>query len=411
MSTRIGASRALALACLFILVAPFALTGCGRSEASDPRLRERVVSFEGDALVRFLERTARLDGTPAAEHSDRLLARAGGCDELFARFAPMAPADAHTIEPDSTALDCLDGSEAPTDLQRFARGQRAGADGYLSWPLGEDGALALRIDVDAHGGLTLDGQLEAPSEPGALRLFLPAEEEPAAAVIGSDAALVHLRIRPRGGLGLASLLPSGGQADRLFALKGRLLEGALLAGTWELAFLAPAAAGDKPLAIGALHHRHADALREALDEALTQLEGTWPIRRTPRVFHAKDASPLEGGCFLDLPILPGFAPCWVVTPEAFLIGYRGEAIDLALARPAVSSAPTQRPADARTDEVRDRAGSRIDVHLDRVRALDRRAPGEPGAVHPGDLFSKLEIRLGADEAGRTTLHARLRAGP
>ncbi len=405
MSTRIGSSRVLALAFLLLFTLAFGLTGCSRSDARDPRLRERLVSFDGDALTRFLERTARLTGTPAADHSQRLLAQARGCRELFAHFEPAASA-----EPDWTSLDCLDATEELEGLAAFARDRRVGADGYLSWPLGEDGHVALRIVVDPHGGLTLDGQLEAPSAPGALRLFLPAEEQPAAPVIGPDNALVQLRIRPRGGLGLSRLLPSGGQADRLFALKGRLLEGALLSGTWELAFLPPATGGDKPLAIGALHHRHPEALREALDEALSQLEATWPIRRTPRVFQAGEGQPLEGGCFLDLPILPEFAPCWVVTPEAFVIGYRGEALDLALGAPAVSSAPPARPSDERTHDLEERAGSRIDVHFDRLRALDIRSPGEASAVHPGDLFSKLEIRLGADAEGRTTLHARLRVG-
>lgn len=411
MSTRIGSSRVLALACLLLFVTPYGLAGCSRSDPSDPRLRERVISIDGDALVRFLERIARLEDTPAAAYSQRLLERARSCDELFGHFVPAGSGGGISAELDGNALDCGGASGAPGELEAFARSRRADADGVLSWPLGEDGHLALRIDVDPLGGLTLDGQLTAPSEPGALRLFLPAEEQPAAPAIAPDKALVKLRIRPRGGLGLSSLLPSGGQADRLFALKGRLLEGALLEGTWELAFLPPAEGGDKPLAIGALHHRNADALRAALDEALTQLEATWPIQRTPRVFHASHTEPLEGGCFLDLPILPEFAPCWVVTPEAFLIGYRGEAIDLALAPPAVSSAPKERPDKARTSRVDDRSGSRIDVHLDRVKTLDARSRGESAAVHLGELFSKLELRLGTGVEGQTTVHARLRAAP
>lgn len=440
MSIRSGASRAPALACLLLLASLFELTGCHRAAPSDPRLREPVVSIEGPALVRLLERLVLLDGTPAGEHAERLLVRARACDELFGHFSSIpdspspdgdfdadadadfnADADAHVDERSARStgagLDCGERSARDEDLAAFARDRRAGADGFLSWPVGDDGHLALRIEVDPHGGLRLDGALEAPSQIGALRLFLPADAAPAPAVIGSDTALVHLRIRPQGGLGLAELLPSGGQADRLFALKGRLLEGALLRGTWELAFLPPAPDGDRPLAVAALHHRNAAALEEALDEALTQLEATWPIRRTPRAFLMDTGltgtgEPLTGGCFLELPILPELAPCWVVTPQAFVIGYRGEAVEQALMPPAVSSPPREDVADPNASDAPATVGGRIDLHLDRVQQLDGRLlEGHAGPMpRLGDLFSKLEIRLAAAGERRTSIHLQLRTG-
>jgi hypothetical protein len=184
-------------------------------------------------------------------------------------------------------------------------------------------------------------------------------------------------------------------------LKGRLLEGALLSGTWELAFVAPVGDGEVPLAVAALHHRRAALVEQALSEALDQLERTWPIRRSPRSFTASDGSQLEGGCFTDLPLLPALAPCWVVTPDALLIGYRGEAIDVALAPAAVSS-----ERDAAPEFV---GASGLDVHLDRLKQLDERIAPEEGVTRPGDLFSSFEVRLRGEASGRVALQARLRS--
>ena len=67
----------------------------------------------------------------------------------------------------------------------------------------------------------------------------------------------------------------------MFALKGRLLEGALLSGTWELAVLPPVPGGEVPLAVGALHHRAAAPLAQALDEATGFLDQQQARREVP----------------------------------------------------------------------------------------------------------------------------------
>jgi len=273
----VSALIATALSVLFALFAiPFA--GCQSSEADDPLLRERVVSIDADALASFLEQTARLTGTPAAHHARSLLDRSPSCGELWAHVAPP------NLEPDRSpgfdlsGLDCRDASVEASELAALVRERRGKADGFVSWPVGEEGRVELRLDIDPQGGLEIEGILIPPSEPGLFSLLVPGSEPLPAPVVTPASTLVHLRMRPASGIRLSNLIPAGSQADRLFALKGRLLEGALLTGTWELAFMPPAPGGEIPLAIGALHHRMTGALEDALDEALAQLEATWPIR-------------------------------------------------------------------------------------------------------------------------------------
>jgi len=383
------------------------LAGCG--EQSDPLQHERLVFVRGTALAAMLARAERLEETPLARHARRLASLTRECDDVWARL----PADSSATEPKSPidlVPGCLRDATGidPALLERVAD-RRGAHSGLVLWPLGDGGRLELRIDVDDRDDLVLTGQIEAPATQGLLSLFMPGREPPAPSVLSGAESLLHLRMRPRGGLDLAALLPADGQADRLFALKGRLLGAALLAGTWELALLPPAADGRVPLLVGALHHRNDVATREALDEALDQLESTWPIRRTPHRFALAEAAgeEVEGACFLDLPLLPELAPCWAVTPRAFVIGYRGEGVAAALSGPGqnpVAGAEATLPA---ADEP-ERSG--LLVEFDRVSEVDRRLPsGEAGRTRMSDLWSKLEVRLEAEEAHRVRLDARLEA--
>ncbi len=374
------------------------LGGCAESEP--PWARTPVLHFDAQALSTFLERSARLEGTPLGTASRRLLERIADCREVWA--TPDAEA-ADPIAPE--AFGCAPGAEAPTAMVEAVRAQRGAHDGLVRWPLGEEGLTELRFDLDEQGDLTVEGRLWPGSVRGPLALLVPGDEPPAPAVITPERSLIHLRVRPRDGVRIADWIAPGSQGDRLFALKGRLLEGALLAGTWELAFVGSEAGTEVPLAVAALHHRGAAATRSALDEALDQLEATWPIRRSSRRFVDVEGRALEGGCFLDLPILPEFAPCWVVTSRAFVIGYRGEALDAALRGPASGATPAGDPV---TPEA-----SRLSVHLDRIGALDGRGPAgsaDRRAPRPSDLWSRLELHASEDPGGPVVLSAKLRSG-
>jgi hypothetical protein len=228
-------------------------------------------------------------------------------------------------------------------------------------------------------------------------------------VIESEGVLAHLRMRPKGGLQLSQWLEAGGQADRLFALKGRLLEGALLEDTWEVAVLPPPGQGSRPMLAGALHHRLdrlTGPLRSALDEALSKLESTWPIRRSPRNFLDKTGQAHAGACFLELPLLPDLAPCWVVTERALIIGDQPAAIEAALLG---EDAPGRAAADGVPS--RERAPfaglSGLRVDFERMRDSDRRlAPGVP-RTRPSDLWSTLSIDARPNEADQILIDARL----
>ncbi len=404
--------RILALALGLMLVA-----SCG--EPPDPRLRERLVLLDGPHLERLLEHLARLEGTPIARHAKSLRGRLGGCTTVWGTPRAGGRDAAQTALAD---LRCLTAEDEDDERLALARRRRGDAAGWIQWPLGENGRLELALELVGED-LALTGRVKPAASAGALALLVPGQSPPAAPAIEPSRAVIHLRVKPADGLSLSQWIPTGGQADRLFALKGRLLEGALLEGTWELAFVTPETPGSLPLPVAALHHRMEDPIRRAVDEALDQLERTWPIRRTPRRFGLdRDAGPstaaraaldagVDGGCYLDLPLLPELAPCWAVTPDALLIGYRPEAIERALAGPDVStfaasgSGPESAVSGPRT------AATRLDVDFDRLRAVDRALAPDAEGTRPADLWSKLALRWREERDGTISLDARLEARP
>ena len=368
--------------------------GCGGPSAEDPRLRQALLVLDVPRMSPLLEGAERLSGTPLARESALLREALSGCSLAGVALARAPVGD------DFPTPACLDDASGEiADRIAFAETRRGDADGILLWPLGETGRLELVLSKTPGGDLEIDGFLR-PDGGDLLDLLVPSTDAPASPVLRESEAFVYARLRPAGGLRLARLLPEGGQADRMFALKGRLLEGALLRGTLELAFLPPRGAIDLPLPIGALHHRGAGPIETALEEALDQLESTWPIRRTPRRFALADGSPADGACFDDLPLLPGLAPCWVVTPEALVVAWRESALTAALGPPDVAGAP------------RPTLGSHaLSVDLARIARDDRRRVGaDPKAPHAGDLYSSLTVDL-APEADGVRLHARLERTP
>lgn len=438
-SRRSGAGLA-ALAARFaraaLVATLIASPGCRTDPQDDPLRREPALLIEGASLLRLLDRLADLAGTPAGTASRQLAQRLRDCPEIAVHL-PLAAEDAPANGPSSTdaaspkaasastasagaeerrapsiaasldALACRADRPLEPALAALLEHERGAHAGLLQWPIGASGRLVLRIDVDDAGGLTVDGFLDDAARDGPAALLLPAEAAPGPAAIDRADALVHLRLRPANGLRLAELIPQGSQGDRLFALKGRLLEGALLEGTLELGFVAPAPGGTVPLALLALHHRAAAPIEAALGEALAQLERTWALVRSPHPF-ATARGQRVGGCYADLPILPEFAPCWVVTDDALLIGYRAEAIEAALADAtppaAADPARTSASASGSTSE----GASEIVVDFDRVRALDAAIAGPSGASL-ATLYSRLELRGRTGSDGRIVLDGLLRA--
>lgn len=394
-------SRLRGLRPCLLLVALLLSASC--REPIDPLLRERVALLDGSMLARVLERTSRLEGTPIARQGRALRERLEGCETLWGHFEAEEAVDRLLAR-----LRCLRPADENDARLALARARRGEAGGWIQWPVGRDGRLELRLeaeDVD----LALRGRLEPPSELGGLALILPGTAPPAPAAIEPSHTLIHARLRPEEGFRLSRLIPEDGQADRLFALKGRLLEGALLAGTWEVAFMPPAAGGALPLAVAAVHHRFEAPIRQAVAEILDQLEQTWPIRRTRRSFGGVQGSTVEGGCYLELPLLPELAPCWAITPSALLVGYRPEAIEQALAPPSVSAGPQTAGAPTRSGKASPVARSGIEIHLDRLRTVDRALAPDASGARPGDLWSDFDLHLERSKDGSISIQAHLEA--
>jgi hypothetical protein len=143
----------------------------------------------------------------------------------------------------------------------------------------------------------------------------------------SDAdALAHLRLRPAGGIDMGALVPEGSQGDRLFRLRSALFASAALDGTWEAAVYVPDEGDPVPPVALALGVRERALAAAAAEHFVAELMQTWPVRRSD--FAVGEA---RGACLLDLRILPAFAPCYVVTQSALVLGYNGDSLRRALA--------------------------------------------------------------------------------
>ena len=106
-----------------------------------------------------------------------------------------------------------------------------------------------------------------------------------------------------------------------------------------------------PMALG-LDYRMRTVAVAAMEAFVREVERTWPVHRSP--FRVGEC---DGACLLDLRILPEFAPCYVATNRALVVGWNPTSIRLALAASAV-------PGDA--------PSSGVVVHLDRFGEADRR---------------------------------------
>jgi hypothetical protein len=271
-----------------------------------------------DALDRLLERLAGLRDTPLARRALALRAALPACPILEARAASGRLADA------LAELACAPSGDAgPLGRVHELRGER---DLAFALPLAGGGHAIGSAALAASGDLELDVSLPAGALRGASRLLLPGGTPPGPGVLSSDGTLVHARLRPEGGLDLASLVDEREQAARLFRLKSDLFSGAVLDGTWELAIYAPAegrAMPDAALAVGFALKAPAVAVME---EFLGEIRETWPVRRSP--FEVGAAG---GACLLDLALLPELAPCYVADERALVVGWNPASLRRALA--------------------------------------------------------------------------------
>jgi hypothetical protein len=195
----------------------------------------------------------------------------------------------------------------------------------LSWRLRDGALLSARLLLRRDG--RVDATLELPGDAarGIASLLVPASRDPGPAVLSAEELLLHVRARPAGGLDLAALVPQGSQADRMFRLKSELFRGIVLDGTWEAAVYLPGAGEPAPRAALALGFTQRAAAAAAMEAFVSELRDTWSLRRS--LFSVGEA---RGACLLDLRLLPGFAPCYVVDERALVVGFNPASIRRAL---------------------------------------------------------------------------------
>jgi len=357
------------------------LAGAGCGPEAPPEPSGAQLSAGTAELRQLLGLLARLEGTPLAHGAERLAARLPDCAALEAR-APQADLAA-LLE----GLGCAQPTGALAALHR-ERGSDALA---FAWPLEPGLVLRGRLRLDAAGNAELELRLPRDAAEGARGLWLPGGP-PGPAVLSGSETLLHARLRPAAGLDLASLVPDGSQADRLFRLKSELFSGALLDGTWEAAIYLPAAGESMPRAALALGFRQRDAAVAALEALLEQLGRSWPVHRS--FFELTGA---RGACLLDLRILPGLAPCYVAGERTLVLGWNPASL-----RKALDGAPV---------ELGDAGG--LLVELARFAEADARLAA--GAASPAALAPAFEspwTRLraaGGEQDGELRVHVQLEA--
>jgi hypothetical protein len=292
-----------------------ALLGCGSREPLDDLPAGALLGGDAAALSRILAAADGLPGTPLARGAGAWRTRLEACSGFVAQ--------AQRANPDELldAIVCREVSELPEPVARL----RGDADLGFVLPLGERGRLAGSVRVAPDGSVGLRARLALP-DPGAAALFLPASADPPGPpVLSPSAALVHARVRADAS-GLASLVSEGSDADRMFRLRSELFAGALLDGTWELAVYLPRPGRLMPPVAVGLGVRSATAAAAAVEKLVAELQATWPVHRTPFSLAGR-----EGGCLLDLRILPELAPCFVLAGNQLVVGWNPESLQVALA--------------------------------------------------------------------------------
>lgn len=317
-------------------------TGCGEIEAMEHWPSGAVLIANTRSLDRLLGRVAQLEGTPLARQAKRIRARLPDCPTVEGR------AESGQISDVWTALHCA--SESP-DLVALEQA-RNGWDLAVSIPVAGDHWLGT-LSINPSGDVEIEIHLPRAASDGLAGLALPGDKAAGSVELSESGTLVHARVRPHGGLDLASLVPSNSQGARLFRLKSKLFAGIVLDGVWEIAVYLPEEGDPMPRTALALNFSHRSAAVAAMEDFIGELRESWPVART--FFRLGDA---EGACLLDLAIMPSLAPCYVATERALIVGWNPASLRKAL--------------DGRSSE-RDGLGifSGAIIHLDRFADADR----------------------------------------
>jgi hypothetical protein len=347
------------------------LAACAPPPPADRLPAGTLLLGRGAGFSTFLSQCRELAGTPLARAAEVAQTRIADCDE-FSAFCPAGE--------ECSLLDRLACGAGGAELAP-AR-ELLGAGHWLMSSSLADGRATIVGRSLADGGQRLEANLTFDSASatgagagrGGLSLLLPAAAGPGPPRMSGDDSLLHLRIRPDGGLDVASLIPAEGMAARLFRLKSELFLATTLAGEWELAVYSARPGQLIPPVALALDVVRRDRAVTAMESFLAQIGENWPVERVPY-----EAAGHSGACLSALHVMPDLAPCYVATDDALVVGWNPVSIDLALRPPRPSSgAGTAADAAGRGSA----EASTLVVDLERFPETDRLLAAGSGVAQP-----------------------------
>jgi len=377
--------RTLGLACVCVAL----LAGsCTESETTIARSPEGAALLaKTAALRRSLERFMEIEQTPLARWAQGVHQSLPSCPLVAGHAASGRLRDLWPTLACSRGATGLEASLGEHDMA-FAS-MRATPDGGRSRILG-------LVDVAADGDISLDLSVPQSFSEGGFGLLLPGSKSPGASLLSGDDTLLHSRIRPSTGLGLASLISADGQGAQLFRLNSELFAGVVLEGSWEMAIYMPDEGSRMPRMALALGFQYRSAAIAAMHAFIGKLEQTWPVTRSP--FRVGEA---EGACLLGLKLLPELAPCYVASDAALIIGWNPASLRKSLGEPTDSLAG-----------LGDRGGVTIDLaRFGRADEILSRALAAPTATLSGGFPWHRLVATGEPSESGFRLLVRLQTDP
>jgi len=359
------------IAVTILFAAALVALGCDRSPTRSLPSGRFVVGDAGHA-VELLQRLELMSGTQLARAAALAREKIATCEG----FEAWCPGE------DSCAL-----------LERLScRGDEPGLDeaylllGESDWlfgsELGEGQQLTARGRTVGASVTEVEVELSGLERRSAMSLLLPAERGPGPFLLSTDQTLAQIRIRPDGGLDIASMVSREGWASQLFQLKSELFLATALKGNWELAVYVPDEGQRIPPTAMALDFTSRTAAVAGMDQFLEEVMQAWPIRMRPI-----SVGEWPGVCLSNLQVMPDLLPCYVATDKALVVGWNPLSLEKALA------------AGEQPDGGEE---SRVVLHLDRFPLADERLAGASGAdpdVTP-PAYPWQQIRISGGRRGK-----------
>ena len=359
------------IAVSLVITAALVALACDRSPTRNLPSGRFIVGDSSHA-VELLQRLELMSGTQLARAAALAREKIARCEE-FEAWCPGEDPCA-LLE----RLSCR-GNEPRLDEAYLLLGE---SDWLFGSELGEGQQVTARGRTVGAGVTEVEVELSGLEGRSALSLLLPAERGPGPFLLSAEQALAHMRIRPDGGLDIASMVSREGWASQLFQLKSELFLATALKGNWELAVYLPEEGQRIPPTALALDFTSRTAAVAGMDQFLEEVMQAWPIRMSPI-----SVGDWPGVCLSNLQVMPDLLPCYVATDKALVVGWNPLSLEKALA------------AGEQPDGGEE---SRVVFHLDRFPLADERlaaaSGADPDATPPA--YPWQQVRISGGRQGR-----------